>query len=39
MNVDNISNALVLEHGSGFYRAGFSATGVLELTLDDTAPE
>jgi outer membrane receptor protein involved in Fe transport len=39
MNVDNISNALVLEHGSGFYRAGFSATGMLELTLDDVAPE
>lgn len=31
---DNISNRLALDHGSGFYRAGFSVTASLELGLD-----
>jgi iron complex outermembrane receptor protein/hemoglobin/transferrin/lactoferrin receptor protein len=39
LNFDNISNALILEHGSGFYRAGFSVSGMLELTLDQRASE
>lgn len=30
---DNITDELVLEHGSGFYRAGFSVTGSIELSL------
>jgi hypothetical protein len=32
--LDNLADELVLEHGSGFYRAGFGATGSLELTTD-----
>jgi outer membrane receptor protein involved in Fe transport len=32
--LDNLSNRLVLEHGSGFYRPGFSGTVVAELTSD-----
>lgn len=31
--LDNLTNELVLEHGSGFYRPGFSATTSLELAL------
>lgn len=32
--LDNLTDQLVLEHGSGFYRAGFSATASLELSTD-----
>jgi iron complex outermembrane receptor protein/hemoglobin/transferrin/lactoferrin receptor protein len=39
INLDNLSDELILEHGSGFYRSGFAATGMLELTWDETAPE
>jgi hemoglobin/transferrin/lactoferrin receptor protein len=31
LSFDNITNELVLEHGSGFYRSGFSVTGSVEL--------
>ena len=32
--LDNLTNRLVLEHGSGFYRPGFSATLGAGLTLE-----
>jgi outer membrane receptor protein involved in Fe transport len=35
LNFDNLSDELILEHGSGFYRPGFAVTGMLELMLDD----
>ena len=31
---NNLTNELVLEHGSGFYRAGTSATLGAQLTLE-----
>lgn len=34
ISLDNLSNELALDHGSGFYRAGFGATASLELDLD-----
>ena len=34
VNLDNLTNALVLDHGSGFYRAGFNATAALHLRTD-----
>jgi len=34
ISFDNLSDELALDHGSGFYRAGFGASGSLELTLD-----
>jgi hemoglobin/transferrin/lactoferrin receptor protein len=33
LNFDNILDELVLEHGSGFYRPGFSATGSIEARI------
>jgi hypothetical protein len=38
LTVDNFTNRLVLEHGSGFYRPGFAVTGSVELRFD-TAPK
>jgi len=35
LNLDNITDELILEHGSGFYRPGFAATLMLELKFDD----
>jgi hemoglobin/transferrin/lactoferrin receptor protein len=32
--LDNITDELVLEHGSGFYRAGFSVMASLEVRVD-----
>jgi hypothetical protein len=32
--LDNITDELVLEHGSGFYRAGFSVMASLEVAVD-----
>ncbi|MCU0654036.1 MAG: TonB-dependent receptor [Polyangiaceae bacterium] len=32
--LDNLTNTLVLDHGSGFYRAGFSATAALTLKTE-----
>jgi outer membrane receptor protein involved in Fe transport len=34
VSLDNLSDELALDHGSGFYRAGFGASASLELTLD-----
>jgi iron complex outermembrane receptor protein/hemoglobin/transferrin/lactoferrin receptor protein len=34
LNLDNLTNARVLDHGSGFYRAGFGATAALTLRTD-----
>ncbi len=34
LNFDNITDELILEHGSGFYRPGFAVTALLELKLD-----
>ncbi|WP_187346081.1 TonB-dependent receptor [Sorangium cellulosum] len=31
--LDNLTDELVLEHGSGFYRPGFSATSSLDVSL------
>jgi outer membrane receptor protein involved in Fe transport len=33
LNFDNILDELVLEHGSGFYRPGFAATGSVEARI------
>ncbi len=35
ISFDNLSDELALDHGSGFYRAGFGASASLELTFDD----
>jgi outer membrane receptor protein involved in Fe transport len=37
VNFDNLSDELILEHGSGFYRAGFATSGLLELTWEEMA--
>lgn len=34
LSLDNLTNALVLDHGSGFYRPGFSATAALTVRTD-----
>jgi iron complex outermembrane receptor protein/hemoglobin/transferrin/lactoferrin receptor protein len=34
LNFDNITDELILEHGSGFYRPGFAVTALVELKLD-----
>lgn len=34
LNFDNITDELILEHGSGFYRPGFAVTALVELRLD-----
>ena len=31
LSLDNLTDELVLDHGSGFYRAGFGATGALSM--------
>jgi outer membrane receptor protein involved in Fe transport len=36
LSVDNISDAVVLEHGSGFHRPGFSVMGSVELRFGDS---
>jgi outer membrane receptor protein involved in Fe transport len=36
--VDNVTNALALDHGSGFYRPGFAMTGSVELSWDGRQP-
>ncbi len=36
LSLDNITNEAVLEHGSGFYRAGFNATLAVEGSFDST---
>lgn len=38
LGVDNFTDALVLEHGSGFYRSGFSVTASLAVRIADQAP-
>jgi hypothetical protein len=32
--LDNITDELILEHGSGFYRAGFGAMASLEVRVE-----
>jgi outer membrane receptor protein involved in Fe transport len=39
VNFDNVSNELILEHGSGFYRPGFSTSGMMELTWERAMSE
>lgn len=34
VNLDNLTNKRVLDHGSGFYRAGFGATAALSLRTE-----
>lgn len=34
---DNVTDTLALDHGSGFYRAGFSVTAGIELELESQA--
>ena len=34
---DNVTDTLALDHGSGFYRPGFSVTGGVELNFDTGA--
>ena len=34
---DNVTDTLALDHGSGFYRAGFAVTGSVELNLETSS--
>jgi hypothetical protein len=34
VGLDNLTNARVLDHGSGFHRAGFGATAAVTLRTD-----
>jgi hypothetical protein len=36
VNFENLTDELILEHGSGFYRPGFSARALLEVRIDDS---
>jgi hypothetical protein len=37
LSFDNVTDTLALDHGSGFYRPGFSVTGGIELSFETGA--